>query len=189
MIGAVRPSGAAAPAQARSRDGAWARAQCAQACAAAPSGGGRRKAARRGVRPDVSQPGRARSRLRQACRSDRPAAAAGLRLCRGGRRHAEAAAGQSATAAVPARPGRGHHQPLRLQQRWRRGGRAAARGARGRSRHRRDQSRLQQGYGRPRRGLRDLHRGARAACGLSHRQHFLAQHRGLAQPATGERTR
>ena len=52
--------------------------------------------------------------------------------------------------------------------------RLAARG--GRSRHRRDQSRLQQGYGRPRRGLRDLHRGARAACGLSHRQHFLAQH-------------
>ena len=107
MIALFDHLAAAAAAQARSRGGAWARAQCAQARAAAASGGGRRKAARRGVRPDVSQSGRARGRLRQACRSDRSAVAAGLRLRRGGRRHAEAAAGQSAAAAVPARSRRG----------------------------------------------------------------------------------
>ena len=56
-----------------------------------------------GVRPDVSQSGRARGRLRQECRSDRSAVPARLRLCRGRRRDAEAAAGQSASAAVPAR--------------------------------------------------------------------------------------
>ena len=48
---------------------------------------------------------------------------------------------------------------------------------------------VQQGYGRPRGRLRDLHCGARPACELSHRQHLLPKHRGLAQPATGKRAR
>ena len=91
------------------------------------------KLARAGIRPDVSQSGRACGRLRQECRGAGRAVPAWLRLRRGRRRHAAAAARQSASAPVPARCRSGRHQPARAEQRGCGGGRAAARGAQGRA--------------------------------------------------------
>ena len=63
----------------------------------------------------------------------------------------------------------------------------APRGARRRGRHRRRQHRRQQGQRRPHRRLRAGRAALRRACLLSHRQHLLAQHAGLARHAGARR--
>ena len=131
----------------------------------------------------ISQSGRARRGLRQACRGAGRDAGLRLRLRRDRHGDAAAAAGQSAAAPFPPGRGPGAHQPLRLQQRGAGGGGGAAARAARQARHRRRQYRQEPRHAGRYRRLCAGRGAAGAARRLSHHQRVVAQHAGPAQSA------
>ena len=157
----------------------------------APSAGRRPPVAAAALRPVVSQPRRARGRIRQAGARGAGVGEPGLRVRRDRHDHRPTPARQPQAADLPAARGSGGHQPARLQQR-RGGGCGESSGRVGEVRagsphppgrqHRQDE-----GCGGRRCRLRLDVRACRPVRRLRRRQHQLAQHARPARPAGARR--